>query len=44
VFQKIIDKQVEVVQNLDYYVTQENFSGIKVDAALMKVLKGMLEL
>lgn len=44
VFQKIIDKQVEVIQNLEYYVTQENYSGIKVDQALMKVLKGMLEL
>lgn len=44
VFQKIIDKQVDVIKNLDYFITQENYSGIKADAAIVKVLKGMLEL
>lgn len=43
-FQKIIEKQVEVIQNLDWYLAQENYSGLKPDAAIIKVLKGMLEL
>jgi dual specificity tyrosine-phosphorylation-regulated kinase 2/3/4 len=43
-FQQIIHKQVEVIENLDWYLTQENYSGIKPDAAIVKVLKGMLEL
>lgn len=30
VFAKIIQKQIEVVNNLDYHLTHNNYSGIKI--------------
>ena len=39
VFDKIIERQLQVIANLDYYLDSKNFSGIVVDDALRKILK-----
>lgn len=44
IFQKIIEKQIEVSKNLDYYLTNCNYSGIIIDKSISDVLKRMLSL
>jgi dual specificity tyrosine-phosphorylation-regulated kinase 2/3/4 len=51
VFSKIIQKQIEVVSNLDYHLDNhvlhsriQNYSGIKVREDIRAVLKKMLDL
>ncbi len=44
IFQKIIEKQIEVVRNLDLYLYEQNYSGIVVDNKIADVLKRMLSL
>lgn len=43
-FDKIIRKQIEVIQNLDHFLYEENFSGIVLDEDLRVLLKKMLAL
>lgn len=43
-FDKIIRKQIEVIQNLDHYLEMENYSGIKLEPDLRALLKRMLAL
>lgn len=44
VFSKIIQKQIEVVSNLDYHLDHNNYSGIRVSEDIRVVLKLMLQL
>lgn len=44
IFQKIIEKQIEVTKNLEYYINEQNNSGIIVDKKLSDILKRMLSL
>lgn len=43
-FDKIIRKQLEVVQNLDKFLAEENYSDISLDDDLKYLLKKMLAL
>jgi dual specificity tyrosine-phosphorylation-regulated kinase 2/3/4 len=43
-FDKIIRRQIEVIQNLDQCLEQENYSGIKLEPDLKALLKRMLAL
>ncbi len=43
-FDKIIKKQVEVVQNLERYLGEENYSEVVVDEEVKFLLKRMLAL
>ncbi len=43
-FDKIIKKQVEVVQNLERYIVEENYSEVVVDEEVRFLLKRMLAL
>lgn len=43
-FDKIIKQQLEVVQNLDHYLYEENYSGIVLEEDLKHLLKRMLAL
>ncbi|CAK85917.1 unnamed protein product (macronuclear) [Paramecium tetraurelia] len=43
VFDKIIDRQMEVIQNLDSYI-DKNYSGLKIDNQTRFILKEMLNL
>ncbi|CAD8099105.1 unnamed protein product [Paramecium sonneborni] len=43
VFDKIIDRQMEVISNLDTYI-EKNYSGLKIDNQIRFILKEMLNL
>ena len=43
-FDKIIRKQIEVIQNLDHFLYEENYSGIVLEDDLRALLKKMLAL
>ena len=44
VFAKIIQKQIDVVNELDQHLDHHNYSGIKLDDDLRRLLKQMLHL
>jgi len=43
-FDKIIKQQLEVVQNIEHYLYEENYSGIVLEEDLKVLLKRMLAL
>lgn len=43
-FNKIIQKQIDVVNHLDKYLSEDNNSGIIVDKKMREVLKKMMSL
>ena len=43
-FDKIIRKQIEVIQNLDHFLYEENYSGIVLEEDIRALLKRMLAL
>ena len=44
IFNKIIQKQINVVENLDYHLVKDNNSGIKLDSQTHEIVKKMLDL
>lgn len=44
IFNKIIQKQINVVENLDYHLVKDNHSGIKLDEETREIIKKMLNL
>ena len=43
-FDKIIKQQLEVVQHIDHYIYEENYSGIVLEEDMKVLLKRMLAL
>lgn len=43
-FEAIIERQLEVIKNIDHYIDEENYSGVVVDDDLRYLLKRMLTL
>ena len=43
-FNKIIQKQIDVIENLDFHLGRDNNSGIRLDSETKEILKRMLEL
>ena len=44
VFEAIIERQIEVIKNLDRYLDEENYSGIVIQDDMRQLLKRMLSL
>lgn len=44
VFEKIVEKQMHVVANLNTYIDDHNYSGVKVDEDIKFLVKSMLAL
>lgn len=42
-FQEIINNQKKIISNLEKVLLEKNYSAIRIDRALLTVLRGMLE-